>query len=740
MASGKSLKGYDMKDYLGSGSFGEVWQGVHTESGKHVAIKLMSRRKTLHPSCLENREQLLDIANISVVPQTDFEEGDDLYVISPLMPGSLQKRAGLAFNDPFKGIKWFEQSVLGLNSVHKKEMIHGHLKPTNFLLDENDEIRIDDLGQIPVMEFYRTTPEELWYVAPEMADPEAEPSVSWDIYALGAVFYHILTGTPPRYKEAAAKELGSIKRPAELWARYREMVPNCTLEPIVRFNPRVPVVFCDLIEKCLALDPEKRPRDLEQLEQLTKKVIYGAPDEKNKGGFWNWLKASRQRLVAFILFVSVAVGTIAVLSGLQRARYLQAEQFFEQGETLQGPASTLYFLEAIKLVPDERKYRQAIIDQMQERPSLAFFKLLGPLTEGGFVTVSSSGGYVLLGGESPRLFKDLVEIELVKEHGAITAAAFDPGEELLFVSGPGGSKLYPLGEGEPREVKMSQPCQLATFLADGKTLVTTTGNIVTSWDVASGKAVSQRKVKGEIESVGGDRIAAVQSGVRVQDRAGKTLRMLPTEGDLTLVALSPMGEMALTTDDKRTTVWEVDAPFMKPLDLKAEAVSFTSNQRLVLVDEQNFVLCYNTQSGRPTVPGRRVWHPFKVQSLTVDEQANWAVVVTDEGIFGGRATVLVESSIPGSVDWEIPMELLEIGCRLYSGSDITAGEVRALRPDELRRLLISWEREAKDYSGKTKFPSSSLWNLFRSVPPAPKKEEPKPSPEQTPKTDSAGGD
>lgn len=748
MAREKALKGYERKDYLGSGSFGEVWKGLHTESGRDVAIKMLSRRRAIHPGCLQDREERLQILCVNLLSQEDLEVDEDLYVISPLMKASVHSRAGQAYNDPMKGIRWFEDTCKALAAAHKKGWVHGHLKPTNILLAEKDEIRVADLGQVPVMEFYRTTPEEVWYVAPEMAAAGAKPNPSWDIYALGAVFYHILTGTPPRSTDAANQALAKFKRPEDLWAKYAELLPETTLQPLVKHNPKVPIKFADLIENCLDLDPEKRPQDIQAILVWLERVIHGIPEKKDPNApkplgqrILEWVIASKARAAAVLGVVVIGMIGVGVLISLKQANRRQAEQYFESGQQAEGQTAVLYYLQAAQLVPDERKYRDAIAKIMNEKPSLVFYRDLARANPGDFGLLSSKGTYALIGGKKPSLFKDHSELPFIASGGEITAAAFSPDEKFLLTSGPLATQLWDLEKKEKGVTfKLKKAADFVAYSNDGKTVVTASSNGVTVWDAGTGKPVQQVEVKGKVVALSQRTVASLKNDVIVSDFKGKTLRIVPGgSNEFKLIRFSPEGDKLITSDANKAVLWEVGAPFMKPLNAPATGTGFGAGNNVVVVDGSGRAREWNTESGTPTTPV--VTHPDDIVEVSLSANEQWALVETKTGFWMGRAEPLVESG-PDGADWDEPVDLLEAECQLYSNALFAGGSMTQLTPDKFRWLKARWDQLGRDHSRKCVVPNNNAWLRLRTPPAAapaetPVPETPTPTPASSPKENAS---
>ena len=91
-----------------------------------------------------------------------------------------------------KALRIVKQAARGLHYAHSNNIIHGNLRPSNILFDENEAVKLSDFG---LPEHYGEKGAN-WY-----GSPESRKDGRSDIYSLGVIFYQMLFGQLPGLKK-----------------------------------------------------------------------------------------------------------------------------------------------------------------------------------------------------------------------------------------------------------------------------------------------------------------------------------------------------------------------------------------------------------------------------------------------------------------------------------------------------------------------------------------------------------
>ncbi len=253
---------YKLERQLGSGAMGVVWQATDlTGTKKAVALKVIREE---HASDPVQRKRFLNEAYL--VDQLDhpniikvFERGEyqqNLYIAMELLSGkSLAETIRSGARIPLaECLQIMHQLADALARIHGQGILHRDVKPANVMLTNGSDQRAAKLldfglAQSPSLTRLTETGEILgtvYYMAPELIS-QRQASAASDIYALGVVFYEMLTLEKPFLGE----------NPGEI---IRAILENEPIAPS-HFRPDLPSAQAALVMRMLSKDPGQRPAD-----------------------------------------------------------------------------------------------------------------------------------------------------------------------------------------------------------------------------------------------------------------------------------------------------------------------------------------------------------------------------------------------------------------------------------------------------------------------------------------------
>lgn len=196
---------------IGSGGFGAVFEAQIFSLNENIAVKELSLADNTPDSVERFRREVklqstLQHANILPVVFAALDESPPWYAM-PLASFSLESIINDIRHNPDgddRFITIFHQIFEGMMYAHSKNVIHRDLKPQNILIFEDDKVKIADfgLGKSIDSNVYTTTITgsntsflgSLFYSSPEQIDNFKHTDIRSDIYSLGMMMYHVLTG------------------------------------------------------------------------------------------------------------------------------------------------------------------------------------------------------------------------------------------------------------------------------------------------------------------------------------------------------------------------------------------------------------------------------------------------------------------------------------------------------------------------------------------------------------------
>jgi serine/threonine protein kinase len=267
LISGTKIKDrYTLKEFKGSGSFGEVWLAHDEVLDSDVAIKIYI---SLDPRGVEEFKseytttQGLSHPNLLTTTYFDVWEQRPFLVMKYCSKGSSTSLATKM--DEYAIWHFIHDVAAGLHYLHDmpEPIIHQDIKPDNILVDDNNRFLITDFG---ISKKIRSTMRKqskravgagaTAYMGPERFESDPSPVKASDIWSLGVSIHELATGVLPFSGLGGGMQRNGAEMPSldNKWSKELNMV----------------------MQSCLAKETWDRPT-AEQLEEYSEAILKGQP-------------------------------------------------------------------------------------------------------------------------------------------------------------------------------------------------------------------------------------------------------------------------------------------------------------------------------------------------------------------------------------------------------------------------------------------------------------------------------
>jgi serine/threonine protein kinase len=267
----KRLGQYSLEEKLGAGGMGTVYKARHAMLRRATAVKLLDVDK-MSETAITRFEREVQLTSGLTHPNTvaifDYgrtPEGIFYYAMEYLDGMNLESLVHRTGPLPEARAVYLLRQICGaLGEAHAAGLIHRDIKPANIFLTTrgglNDFVKVLDFGLVKSLDSEETagvtnpngvtgTP---LYISPEAVYHPEQIDARSDVYAVGAVGYYLLTGSPVFNGESVV----------QICMAHVKSVPEL---PSARLGKPISADLEALLMRCLAKDPADRPADANEL-------------------------------------------------------------------------------------------------------------------------------------------------------------------------------------------------------------------------------------------------------------------------------------------------------------------------------------------------------------------------------------------------------------------------------------------------------------------------------------------
>ena len=276
---GKTISHYKILEKLGQGGMGVVYKALDTKLNRNVALKFLPSHFTQNESTRKRftveaqAASALDHPNICSIHEINETPDEQLYICMGYYKGvSLREKIKRGPIPLSEALNIIFQIAQGLKAAHEEKIIHRDIKPGNILITEKGEVKIVDFGlaKLAGMRLTQATSSKgtAAYMCPEQIRGK-NVDHRCDIWAVGIVFYEMLTGHLPFQEEYPEPMMYAIVNEKPI--------------PLTHYLKDIPELVQAIIERLIKKDQSERYQGVDELLKDLVKLKPGLETSYKKG-------------------------------------------------------------------------------------------------------------------------------------------------------------------------------------------------------------------------------------------------------------------------------------------------------------------------------------------------------------------------------------------------------------------------------------------------------------------------
>lgn len=327
----KRIGSYEVLEEIGRGGMGAVYRAQDLRLKRIIAFKVVLSGG--HAGEIELARFQTEAESVARLKHHNFvqiyEVGSDgglpFLALEYCVGGSLEDRIAESPLAPSESAELVAKPANAMDHAHQARVIHRDLMLRNVLFDENGEPKITDFGlakKVGEGDSHTRTVSvmgSIGYMSPEQASGHTREATSAvDIYALGAMLYHLLAGKTPFEGSSTVESL--------------QLVIHGVPVPIRRLRPSCPRDLETICLKCLEKSPVNRYRTAADLAEDLRRFLKGEPIAARAATPFEQLVSWARRNP---LLTTIAIGGVALLAILAGAMAWTTYRNYRVIETIQ---------------------------------------------------------------------------------------------------------------------------------------------------------------------------------------------------------------------------------------------------------------------------------------------------------------------------------------------------------------------------------------------------------------------
>jgi tRNA A-37 threonylcarbamoyl transferase component Bud32 len=271
MLVGQQIGPFAVEKELGSGAMGTVYRARHLQLNLRCALKVMAptltsavalKRFKREAEILQRLKHpnIVRLVGIGKHHKSPFYAME--YVEGESLDRVIERRSRITWEEL---VELGTQLCAGLQHAHQNSVVHRDLKPSNVMVLSDGTVKLTDFGIAKDLSLDATqltamncTVGTASYMSPEQCRGERDLSPKSDLYALGVMFFELVTGRKPFVADNV---------PDMFKLHESETPPRAT-----RFVPDIPVELDRLIYHLMEKKPEQRPLNADAVAQALARI------------------------------------------------------------------------------------------------------------------------------------------------------------------------------------------------------------------------------------------------------------------------------------------------------------------------------------------------------------------------------------------------------------------------------------------------------------------------------------